>query len=219
MTALRIHSGTLESLKWLGLAAMVVDHINAVFFARELGLWATVIGRGAFPLFACVVGFNLARPSVRLDKSLQRFALFGVLAFPAYAYLFGQVDGWWPLNVLATLGVGVGVVALWRSGYRPQAALLFVGGGVFVEYLWPGVGLVVASWAFARRPGRAPALGLAAALLGLCVINGNAWALLALPLLAGARFVEVGIPRHRWAFWVAYPAHLSAIAAVAYLYG
>ena len=60
----RVSSGAIEALKWLALACMVVDHVNAVFFARELGTWADVIGRVAFPLFAGVFGYNLARPGV-----------------------------------------------------------------------------------------------------------------------------------------------------------
>lgn len=219
MTALRWSSGTVEALKWAALLAMVVDHVNAAFFARELGTVADVVGRIAFPLFAIVLGYNLARPGASRAATAKRLAIFGLLALPAHAYLFAAVGGWWPLNVLATFAVAVAVIAFAEARMYLVAVVVFVVFGAFVEYWWPGVALVVAAWAYTRHSGPLAAAAVLVGLLGVCVVNGNGWALLALPLLAMAARVDIPLRRHPSAFWVAYPAHLAAIAAAVYVYG
>jgi uncharacterized membrane protein len=65
-----LRNGTVELLKWFALLAMVVDHVNAVFYARELGAWATVVGRLAMPVFSIVLAYNLARPGADLRRWL-----------------------------------------------------------------------------------------------------------------------------------------------------
>lgn len=65
--------GALESLKWLALGLMVIDHLNAYLWAwRYPPLYA--LGRLTFPLFAFVLAYNLARPGNEraADRTLVR---------------------------------------------------------------------------------------------------------------------------------------------------
>lgn len=208
---IRITSGSLELLKWLALAAMIVDHVNVVFYDRMLPQPAEVIGRLAMPLFALVFGYNLARPMTSATNTALRLAIAAAIAAPVHAALFAQAAGWYPLNVLATFAVAALVIAAIEQGRTRTAIALFVVGGALVEYWWPGLALVIAAWAYTRQPGGKAAAGLLVAFAGLCMVNGNAWALLALvPLLALSR-VDVAIPRTGYAILALYPLHLVAL--------
>lgn len=210
-TERELGSGAIEAAKWLALACMVVDHVNAALFSRELGEWATVIGRVSFPLFAVVLGLNLGNGADRV-KLMQRLAFFGCLAIPFHSLLFSHLGGWWPLNVLWTFAVAVGVLHAHHLGERVIAAGLFIAGGVLVEYWWPGLVLVLASYGVARR-GLSLAY-LVPALLPLCLLNGNLWALLAVPVLVFLAIWQPHVPRCGRFFWWFYPVHLAALVIV-----
>src|SRR5690606_25927249 len=111
----RISSGAIEAMKWLALLCMVVDHVNAVFYERELGIVADAIGRIAMPLFAGVFGYNLARPGIDVGKILRRLVLVALLATPVHAALFG-VLGPWPFNILWTFAAAAWVVTELQAG-------------------------------------------------------------------------------------------------------
>lgn len=212
----RISSGACELLKWLALASMLVDHVNAAVFDRSLE-WATPVGRIAMPVFALVVGYNLARPGVDLQKILARLLLFGTLALPAHAWLFSHAFGIWPLNVMFTFAAAVlAVMAIRRRQYLAAVAIVLAC-GVLVEYFFIGIGLTVAAWYFFERGTFYGGVVLSLAIAWLCVLNGNVYALLGVALVASAGWWHVRVPRIRWAFWVAYPAHLVVLAWVVHL--
>ena len=216
-----MRSGTLEALKWIGVAAMLGDHVNKALFGGELPV-LTEIGRIAFPLFALVFGYNLARgnPQWQLTyrRTLRRLLLFGVLAFPFIVLAFQRWD-LLPLNILFTLAIGLALVWCIRRNDVTGALLgsvLFLGGGLLVEFYWPGLLLIVACWACFARPGVAAWLGAFASLALLTLVNGNAYALLAVPVAWIVAQLPIALPRHRWFFYAFYPAHLAVLAALRY---
>jgi hypothetical protein len=219
---LTIRPGALEALKWIGLAAMLGDHVDkALFGDRFPGL--SDAGRIAFPLFALVFGYNLARTDAHWPQTyrrvLVRLLLFGLVALPFSVLAFQRWD-LLPLNILFTLALGLGLIWCIRRNDLVAALVapvLFLGGGLLVEFSWPGLLLLVACWACFARPGAAAWLGALASLALLFLVNGNHYALLALPVAwAVVRFAPE-LPRHRWVFYVFYPAHLAALAALRYL--
>lgn len=214
----RVSSGAIEALKWIALACMVVDHANAVFYDRQWGLWADVIGRIALPLFACVFGYNLARPGADIARILRRLVLAGLLAAPAHLVLFGAI-GPWPANILLTFAAAAWVLLELQAGRTALAFGIFVVGGALVEYWWPGIALVLATWAMARspRPTGADLAAVGLSLVALCVlVNGNAYALLAVPVAAAVIAWAPTVPRLRgWFLWF-YPVHLVALALLVY---
>lgn len=208
-----ISSGGIEAAKWFAVFCMVVDHINAAMYARELGPVADAIGRIAFPLFAIVLGVNLGNGADRVAL-LRRLILFGLLALPAHAVLFSHVAGWWPLNVMWTFAVAVVAIHLHHLGERVIAVGVFLAGAALVEYWWPGVAVVVAAYFVTRRGWPIEAVG--PALLPLCLINGNWWALLAIPLFTLLSVWSPHLPRAGRFFWWFYPLHLVAICGASY---
>jgi hypothetical protein len=80
----------------------------------------------------------------------------------------------------------VGIMWLLDGRGMPQcitAGALFIGAGAFVEFWWFGVAGCVAAWAYCRRPTAGRALGWVLATASLGVVNGNLWALAAVPIV------------------------------------
>lgn len=209
-----IADGSLEALKWVGLLAMTGDHVDKYVFNGTIDVLFDA-GRIAMPVFACVLACNLARPGAMTSgayiRTMKRLALFGILASPAFVALGGLVGGWWPLNIMFTLLTITAVLYLADRGDYLGSAVLFFFAGSSVEFWWPGLTVGVAAWWYCRRPDWMP---LACGLVGLASlgwVNGNQWALAALPLLLLAARLDLCVPRLRWIFYVFYPLHLSAL--------
>lgn len=77
--------------------------------------------------------------------------------------------------------------------------------------------MVLTVWAFFRdpQPWRICLAFLAAA--SLYLVNGNFYALSALPLVLVASRIDFSVPRSPWAFYTLYPIHLSLLAIVVFL--
>lgn len=200
--------GALTALKWLALALMVVDHVDAFVFAREL-TWAGQVGRLVFPLFAFVVAYNLARPDAMERgvhrRMLVRLAVAGICAAPFHAWLRGDLL---PLNIMATFMLAVGVAwSIERRQWPLVVALLAV--SPLVEYGFPGVVLVASTWLWLRWPSMAGFGAVGLALGSLALVNGSHAAMWALPVVVLALQARVTLPRCQSAFYAFYPAHLA----------
>jgi hypothetical protein len=216
--AFNLSDGTVEALKWLAVVLMVGDHVNKYLFDGKLPVLFEA-GRVCMPMFAVLLGYNLSRPGADTAaawRTLKRLVLFGVLASIPYTLLSPTLPGgWWPLNVLfelATLAAVIMVLKNGAPGSKALAALVFLVGGALAEYWWPAIGLGLAAYSYARQPSWAKfALGVGCC-AALAVINGNHWALAALPVLAAATRLQLSVPRVRDFFYWFYPAHLALIA-------
>jgi hypothetical protein len=214
---LRISDGSLEALKWIGLLLMTVSHINRYLFDDSLP-WLTELGRPAMPIFAVVLAYNLARPGASpagtYQRTLTRLLLWGAIATLPYIALGPVIGGWWPLNILLTLATST--LVLWSldrggSGHRLFAVFVFLVGGAFVEYWWPGLLIGIAYWHYLKRPTWFRATGFLMAVSSLWLVNGNGWALAALPLLLLATRSEIKVRRCPLCFYIYYPLHLGAL--------
>lgn len=198
-------SGGRELLKWIALVLMTGDHVLTVFGVGYVPV-VFEIGRLAFPLFALVMAYNLAQPGADSGKSARRLALWGLVATPAATLAFGQIL---PLNVLLTFAAAAGGIWALERRQRALAALLALVAPVALDYAWPGVWLVLAGWRWYRGQGGQPWLVWGCMGL-LCLYNGNAWALLAIPLLRLGH-VDTAIPRLGRVFYGYYVGHLAAL--------
>ena len=216
MKKLCVSDGSTELLKWIGLVLMTGDHINRYLFNATLPVLFE-IGRLCLPIFVFVLAYNLARPGALArhvhQRAMLRLGVFGLLACVPLAYLGGLYQGWWPLNVLFTLLVIVATVYLVERGgvHRWTAALVFLVGGSIVEYWWPAVALGLCCWWYCKTPSAWALLGALLSCFLLGAVNGNHWALAALPLIGLVTRSGIPVPRMRWVFYAYYPAHLVAI--------
>ncbi len=214
---LRLESGTIEALKWIGLVLMTFDHVNKYMLHDSIPALFDA-GRLALPLFSFVLAYNLAHPS-SLAKGVygrvaKRLAIAGTLATVPFIGLGGLLWEWWPFNILFMLLVSVGVMALIDRGGALRliaAVILFVFGGAMVEFWWPAVVMTLAAWRYTRRPTWLSLIVWTAATASLYVINRNLWALAALPLIFLSPQVVVTMPRIRHVFYVFYPLHLLVL--------
>ncbi|MBA4214264.1 MAG: conjugal transfer protein TraX [Polaromonas sp.] len=217
--ALQLDDRSLGAIKWLALVLMIVDHVNTLLLDGSHA-WMYVLGRIAMPLFALVLGFNLARPGALVAgayrRAVQRLLVFGLLATPAFVAVHDFPSGWWPLNMM--FGLLVSVVAMWLldlGGARNVFAAVFVVavGGALVEFFWSAVVLCLSVWAYRRHPSAWPAFGLFFALAALMLVNGNAWAFAAPAVVLLASYWRFNLPRGRLFFYGFYPAHFWLIWA------
>lgn len=214
MKPLRIPDGSIEALKWAGLVLMTGDHVNKYLFNATLPALFEA-GRLCLPIFVVVLAYNLARPGACAKgahrRTAQRLAVFGGLASVPFIALGGLLAGWWPLNVMFTLLVLTGTLYLLERRAYVAAGTVFLLGGSSVEYWWPALALGVAVWWYCKRPALAPAALAVLSCAALWFINGNLWALAALPLVVGAARVDLRVPRLPWVFYAYYPLHLAAL--------
>lgn len=220
---LMIENGTIEALKWLALVLMTLDHVNKYLLHDAVPLLFNA-GRLAAPLFLFVLSFNLARPGRYAEgaygRVMQRLAFFGLLASVPFTALGGLGWGWWPLNIMVMMLVATIILYLVEAGGAGCMALavgLFVVGGAVVEFWWPALVVCIAAWRYCKSPSWASLGAWCAGMFSLGIINRNQWALLALGIIFLAPFVSLRVPRLSRLFYVYYPAHLSALWALAHL--
>ena len=212
-----VSSGTLEALKWLGLALMTADHVNKYLLnAAVPSLFAA--GRLALPIFAFVLAYNLAQANALARGAYKRVALrlaaVGVASSAPFIALGGLGWGWWPINVMGTLLVATLCAWLLDLGGRWRVALaitVFVVGGSSVEFWWPGVAVCLCAWSYCRRPSWWMLALWVGSVIALHAVNRNFWALAALPLIFAAGHVDVTVPRARYLFYAYYPSHLAIV--------
>lgn len=202
-------SGGRELLKWLALVLMTGDHANKVL---HLGVpLLSDLSRVVFPIFAMVLAYNMRHASADSRRqSMKRLLIVAVIAQPLHVMCFGDPL---TLNVLFTLLLGA--FALY-SGTPMLSLLAVLTFGWFVDYGPVGVAVVVtAGMVFHGGAHVRLLLALAASVALLYMVNGNWYAMAALPLVAILGQLPVTLPRWRWAFLAYYAGHLALLAAIA----
>jgi hypothetical protein len=223
---LAISDGTIETLKWLAMIAMTLDHINKYLFDAKLpGIFE--LGRIAMPLFGFVLAYNLARPYAMQRgvylRTMKRLALFGILATPFFVGLgWGHLlQGWWPLNVMFLLLAAAGLLYLLERGGAASffcAVILFIVAGALAEFWWFGLIFCICAWWYCKSPSKWTLLSFLASTALLYAANFNFWALAAVPLILAAPDIDVNMPRYHYIFYAYYPAHLAGLWVISLLH-
>ncbi len=216
-TIFTMSSESIDALKWLAVVLMVIDHINKFVF-KEAVPSMFALGRVAVPLFVFVLGYNLARAGALQAGVYQRvffrLAVFGALSVVPHALMNTLIGGWWPVNIMFTLAVAVLVAWLLDKGGPVSvmaACLVFLFGGALVEFWWPAIAACLSVWAYFKTPSVVYVAGFVASLLALYFVNGNVWALMALPVILASRAWRWPLPRMKWFFYGFYPLHFLLI--------
>ncbi len=223
--ALTLTSGQQEVLRWVAIVTMVVDHVGAVLLPTADALPLRAVGRVAWPLFAFLLAYNVARRGVDPRRYLAPLLFWCAVSLLPHYLAFDR----FVVNILGTLFLGAAALALLtrRAALEAHSPLLLPGGlaavvvlSAFVEYGPPGVALVVALWW---------ALGSREALAAVAAVAVVAWqnypwaiwpaALAAVPLPFAVARLRLGLPRSGRLPWLFYPAHLALLAGIDRLWG
>ncbi len=221
-------SDGLEVAKWIALVAMLVDHAGRYGWGLGTDSWAFVVGRLAFPIFACVLGINLARPGERGARAARVTRRLFVWAAVSVIPSWLARDAVLPVNVLATLGLGSALCWVFCSvGSRLSRWLLAglaVAAGTVAEFGPPGVLLVFAAFLVNSECSQSPKgpwifgfFCVAAVALLNAALGGPGAAYVtfaAVAVVPLARRTRIGIPRLAMLFYGLYPVHLLLIAVV-----
>lgn len=209
VSALSSHArelGHLEAVKWVACALMLVEHYFR-FVVGTLPIEIFALGRAVFPMFALSLAFGIAGASI---QSQARVAV-RLFAWAVIAGLAGAVvrDAF-PVNVLATLGLGILAYLSMRVGSL-IALLACVLAGLLVEFGPAGViSVAVFCVAAGLSDIRLQLIGIFVATAVLVVPNGVHAALVGLPIVIFLRCVNVRVPRVRrifyWVYALQWPA-------------
>lgn len=218
-----IPDGALEVLKWTALLLMTGDHVNKYLFNGTLPFLFEA-GRLAMPLFVVVLAYNLARPGAYVrgvyTRTIVRLGGCAAVATPPFIALGSVYGGWYPLNILFTLlTFTVAAFLLDPDGGGGVQRLACAGivvllGGAVVEFWWPAVVLGLAVWWFCKSSSVMACFVAIVAGAGLYGINGNFWALVALPMIIISSYFDIKVPRLRWVFYIYYPVHLLLLLLI-----
>ena len=216
-----IDNGALETAKWIGLAAMTIDHVNT-YLLHGAHDWMYQIGRIAMPLFGIALAAHLASPDA-LEKNgpaarmTRRLVVFAALAQIPFTLLRG---GPWPptlLNTMFLLLLVVAFVRLRASGQRWHRVVAWTAlavGGAVVEFWWIGAAVVLTVRSWLMEPTAERGLAVAAATALLCVLTMSVVPLAAPLIVYGLARSRVTASRVRLLFYGYYPLHLAALLAL-----
>lgn len=201
-------AGSVETLKWLALVLMVLDHVNTYLLSGSVP-WMFDAGRTVMPVFSMVLAYNLAHAAPGAAwRTAGRTLAFGFLATPAFWALRG---GWWPLNIMFALAASAAAIGLLEQQRTKAVLALAAAAGMVVEFWWPAIGATVAAWFFWRALTWRPAAAWVLCLLLLTPVNGSFWAFAAVPMVALVVPLKIHPTRVRWIFYFAYPLHLTIL--------
>lgn len=228
---INISDNSLNFVKWFALAAMIIDHIDAFFFNRQL-IYFGYVGRAAMPLFGFILGFNLARVDgcsrnaagntngergdTGLFRILVRLSFFGFISvlphLIAVSYLGRTLL---PLNAMVSLAFSVAfLILIKRRRFLSICAAmsLLIVSVFFVEYGFAIILQVAAVYYLFKSPS---IMLVTAALLALSlfsIFNGNQWAFSCLGVILFSGFCTINLPRCQKFFYLFYPLHFVGIA-------
>lgn len=199
-----------ELLKWLALVLMTADHVNKALFDGSLPYVAEA-SRIVFPIFAVVFAYNMqAADQDARARAMVRLLFAAVIAQPFHFLAFGNLL---TLNVLFTLLLAAFVL---YSGTWWLSALAFLAFGPFVDYGPFGVAVFVTAAMIFHGGMRYRLITLLVlATASLYFVNGNLWALAALPVIGLLGRLPGRFPRWRWTFIAYYVGHLALLAILA----
>lgn len=198
-----------EALKWVGLLAMLQEHV----FRYALGHYpfaSYVVGRMAFPLFAFALVKAASLYDEKFPQLLARLLLWGAISAAARVFVLEPL----PLNIMFTFALGLVAARCISQGVGGVfIALCAIAAGSVCEYGAAGVLFVAITRVYFER-GALWCLLLAVA--ALCLANHGWIPALAFVLAPIVAHLGTGIPRVRGVFYWIYAGQWPVIAGLRY---
>ena len=186
------------------------------------------LGRLAMPLFAFTFGYSLTNFTFKNAQSVRmllfRLLITALISSIPYIYLQSPSNavGIWPLNInfyvlsCCTYSVYKYMEKNYIASSSQQHS--FIIGGMVVEYFWAGLLLKpFLLTIFAKRPNWKNILLIVFSLTLLIDLNGNFYALLFLPIVYFAPYLNVKCRRVKHVFYLLYPLHLFLLSGLKFL--
>jgi len=193
---------------------MIFDHSYTFLHIQDVKYFYP-LGRLAMPLFAFAFSYGLATKKKYSNLStIKRLFFFGLITSIPFIALGHVMSGWWPLNIMFTFLISTIIISILTSEMKLKilsSVVLFIVGGIFVEYNWAGLALIISFWSLIKRSDWISFFAVVLSLLMLNNLNHNFWATLALPLIFTASKIDFPIPRIKHFFYYFYPLQLSLI--------
>ncbi|MDR1599042.1 MAG: conjugal transfer protein TraX [Oscillospiraceae bacterium] len=137
-----------DTLKWIAMVTMIIDHAAAIFFPREY--WLRMIGRVSFPLFCwcLVVGADYTR-----NIGVYALRLLGLAVISQPAFMVALNHGLWDFNIFVTLLLGlIGIAGIQRGHFEAPALALAASCFFRMDYGFRGVACILVMYALRRNP-------------------------------------------------------------------
>lgn len=216
---IKLSDSSLTILKIIAVLLMLADHINKYLYSDKYSV-IFYAGRVAMPLFVFVLAYNMARPiaiqnPAIFTRVIVRLIVVAMVSSVPFIALGFVERGWFPLNILFMLSVSLICCRLWLEQHQIANigfVFVWVVGSLFVEFWWPATAMFIACWLYCRQPAiTSLVVALACLIFGLYAVNGNYWAVMALPIIYGVSQVQIELPRIKWFFYAFYPVHLATL--------
>ncbi len=229
-----------DTIKYIAMAAMLLNHIANVFFQPGTMLYEVFVDIGYFTAitmcYFLVEGYRYTRSKKKYGIRLLVFAL---LSQPAFAFAFPYNSGW---NMMFTLLVCFLILVV-RERMMPGILRMVVVGLLVLlttsgdwAIFAPVFTILFDEWRGDRDRIRAAYIGSAAAfgvlnlmnylevypamLAFLCAVGSAAGILVSgfvIQYLYNGKRAEHGRTVSKWFFYVFYPAHLAILGAMVFL--
>lgn len=212
-----------EWLKLIACVTMLIDHIGAVFFPRMFLL--RIIGRIAFPIYCFLIAEGAVYTHDKKKYALR--LLIGVfLAELPFDFAFDGMFTWSGQSVMITLLLGyLAVLALQDEAHRLRGFAVFAGLSLAAEAMqtdyggWGVAMVVLFSLTRGRKLLQTAGLAVVCFLMNSAVLRFGTVripielfaviAMIPISLYSGRKLTRSAAVQ--WAFYLFYPAHLTAI--------
>ncbi|MEI6597008.1 MAG: TraX family protein [bacterium] len=206
------NTGRNDLIKFIAIAAMVVDHIGLVFFPQIIFL--RIIGRIAFPVFAMSIAEGY-RYTANFKDYLLRIILLAAVSQIPYMFLFNTGK----LNDLFTLALAlIFIMAVDKKKY--YLALLVIAIPCFISFNYGIYGILMAAIFYYLKSKN---IYLLASLSAITVVYSlvynwpvQLFAYLGFLLIIYLPLAKIKLVLPRYFFYWFYPAHLLLLIILKY---
>lgn len=204
-----------DTLKIIGMASMLFDHVGLVFFPGFI--WLRIIGRLALPIFAYGAAQGYQYTS-NFRSYFWRLIIFGLAAQLPFMLLF-EVN---KLNILFTLAIGL--LLLWATQKKYYLVAAAVVGFIIIvpiEYGIYGV-LMVLGFYFLRKSRALSFLAQAGLTLTYFIVTKlwpQLFAILGVGVVLYLPLKNKKISLHKNIFYWFYPIHLCVLLMIKLMMG